>query len=206
MSLVISQATLKAFASKCDTAALAPALEAARNANAIDNARRLTHFMGQIYQESLGLTHLVENLDYSVERLMQVWPKRFPTAASATPYAHNPPALANNVYGNRLGNTAPDDGWRYRGRGLIQLTGKSNYTDAAGWSGLDLVANPDLAAQPAGAAQIAAAFWVHKGLNPIADQTDETAAIRQETKLINGGTLGLPERTAAIHRAAQIWS
>jgi len=206
MSLTITEATLKAFASGCDAGQLAPALEAARAAHGLNTARRLCHFMGQIYHESGGLTRLIENLDYSAKRLTQVWPKRFPNLATAAPYAHNPPALANNVYGGRFGNTAPDDGWRYRGRGFIQLTFKDNYKDASGWSGLDLVADPDLAGAPAGASTIAAAFWAHKGLNAVADGADETAAIRQETLAINGGTLGLDERKAAIARAEKIWS
>ena len=206
MSLEISPTSLKKFASGCDAASVAPALQAACARYAIDNARRLTHFLGQVYHESGGFTRLTENLDYRAERLMQVWPKRFPTLQRAAPYAHNPPALANYVYGGRLGNTAPEDGWRYRGRGFIQLTGKDNYRAASKWSGLKLLENPEQAAEFPGAAMIAAAFWVDRGLNAVADGADQDAAIKQETTLINGSTLGLPERKAAIVRAAAIWT
>ena len=205
MALVITEQTLKKFASGSDAGALAAALESACQARAINTAARLCQFLGQIYHESGGLIRTHENLDYRAERLVQVWPKRFPTIASAAPYAHNPPALANLVYGGRLGNTAPDDGWRYRGRGFIQLTGKANYKDASSWSGLDLVGDPELAAAPDGAAAIAAAFWVHKGLNAVADGPGEKAAIREETRLINGPKLlGLAEREAAVARAHAI--
>jgi putative chitinase len=206
MALTITEAALKEFASNCDGAAIAPALDAACAKQQINTSRRLTHFLGHLYHESRGFTRVTENLDYRAERLMEVWPKRFPTLQRAAAYAHNPPALANLVYGGRYGNTDSEDGWRYRGRGFIQLTFKANYADAAGWSGLDLVAHPELAAEYAGAAVIAAAFWVHKGLNAVAEGTDEDVAIEEETRRINGGTLGLPERIAAIRRAARIWA
>jgi putative chitinase len=121
MSLSITDVMLKKFASLCDSAKIAPALDAACTQYAINTARQLTHFLGHVYHESGGFVRLHENLDYRAERLMEVWPKRFPTLQSAAPYAHNPPALANSVYAGRLGNTAPDDGWRYCGRGFIQI-------------------------------------------------------------------------------------
>ncbi|MDQ0463052.1 putative chitinase [Caulobacter ginsengisoli] len=206
MALTIDAASLKAFSPACDAAGLAPAFQAACDARQINTARRITHFLGQIYVESGGFTRLVENLNYKAARLVQVWPSRFPNIAAATPFAGNPEALANKVYGGRMGNTAPGDGWKYRGRGFIQLTGKSNYTAASTWSGLDLVGNPDQAAAETGAAQIAAAFWANNGLNAIADGADETAAIKAETLKINGGLNGLAERTAAITKAKGIWS
>lgn len=206
MSLTITIPTLKKFAANaCDANLLPQALEDACNARGINNRARRTHFLGHLHHESGGLHRIIENLDYRAARLMQVWPKRFPTIAAAAPYSHNPPALANLVYGKRLGNTDPGDGWRYRGRGLIQLTGKANYADASKWCGIDLVAHPELAADPVSAAKIAAAFWSHKGLNPIAD-ADDGDAIKRETKIINGGTLGLAERMAAIALAKSIWA
>lgn len=205
MALMIDEKTLRKFASRCQADQVAPGLEAARIKYDINSARRVTHWLGHLYHESGGFTRLFESLDYRAERLMQVWPSRFPTLSSAAPYAHNPTALANYVYGKRLGNSGPNDGWTYRGRGYIQLTGKANYRAASAWSGVDLVENPQQAGEFDGAAEIAAAFWAHKGLNAVADQPDEAAAIRAETKIINGGLLGLEERKAAIARARAIW-
>ena len=206
MGLEITDITLKKFASGCDAKSIAPALKTACAKYKINTAGRLTHFLGHLYHESGGLQRLTENLDYRAARLVEVWPKRFPTVEKAAPYAHNPPALANLVYGGRYGNTAPDDGWRYRGRGFIQLTFKDNYRAASKWSGLDLVNEPEQAADFEGAARIAAAFWVDRDLNEVADGPSEAAAIQEETKRINGGLKGLAERKAAIARAQQIWS
>jgi len=116
-------------------------------------------FIGQILHESTGLTRLSEDLHYGAPRLMEVWPSRFPTLASATPFARNPEKLANKVYGGRMGNTEPGDGWLYRGRGPIQLTGKNNYRRVGALVGQDLVGIPDLAAQPRFALEIAIAWW-----------------------------------------------
>lgn len=98
---------------------------------------RLQHFMAEIAVESAGLTRLEENLSYSAARAHAVFPSRFSTVASAAPYAHNPQAFANKVYGGRLGNVQPNDGWFYRGGGLLQTTGRENYK-AAGFQ-----TNPD---------------------------------------------------------------
>lgn len=122
----------------------------------LDEARRrgtqlyhLAAILAEAYHETGGRMQPVEeNLNYSARRMGQVWPKRFPTTASAQPYAGNPRALANKVYGGRLGNVAPDDGWRYRGRGLAQITGRANY------SKFGLAANPDAASDMAMAVRI----------------------------------------------------
>lgn len=117
-------------------------------------------FVGQILHESAGLTRMQENLHYSsAARLMQVWPTRFLTLADAQTCANNPEKLANRVYGGRMGNTLPGDGWLYRGRGPIQLTGKDNYRRVGGLVGQDLLGIPDLAAQPRFALEIAIAWW-----------------------------------------------
>jgi putative chitinase len=105
-------------------------------------------FLGQVLHESGLLSRLEEDLNYSAQRLTQVWPNRFPDISAAQPYAHNPEALANNVYYKRLGNSERGDGWRYRGRGLIQVTGKSNYAAVCRATQLDCLNNPDLLAQP----------------------------------------------------------
>lgn len=97
----------------------------------IDTPARVAHFLAQVGVESGGLARVEENLSYSAERLMTVWPSRFKTLAAAQAYARNPEALANKVYGGRMGSTQPGDGWRYRGRGLKQLTGRNNYKEYA---------------------------------------------------------------------------
>lgn len=114
-----------------------------------NDARWLAYILATAHHETgARFAPVEENLNYSAKRLTQVWPKRFPTIAAAAPYANNPQALANKVYGGRLGNTAPDDGWRYRGRGLVQVTGKDNYAK------YDLADNPDAASQNEAAAHI----------------------------------------------------
>ena len=99
---------------------------------------RAEHFLAQVLHESGGLLRLVENLNYTAERLVEVWPSRFPTLEAAEPFAHNAHALANQVYGGRMGNTDPEDGWRYLGRGLLQLTGRASYTKVGAALGIDL--------------------------------------------------------------------
>lgn len=185
----------------------------------IRDNRTLRHFMAQLHVESAGFTRLEENLNYSALRLTQVWPKRFPTTAAANPFARNPRALANKVYGGRMGNTGTNDGYLYRGGGWIQLTGKNNYVAASKWTGLDLVKNPDLARTIKVASQIACDFWRTNGLTAIvakdADEkvvatladlmANENDDAEQATRKINGGTHGLADRKSLLRTAAQIW-
>ena len=153
--------------------------------------RRVDHFLAQILHESGGLTVLNENLTYTTpERLMAVWPARFPTVDSATPYLRNPRALANLVYGGRMGNTEPDDGWEYHGRGLTQLTGKANYRRIGTLLGVDLVAVPELVLTADWCLPVAGAFWVSARASVPADLDD----LRGVTKAINGGLTGLKDR------------
>jgi len=119
-----------------------------------------------------------------------VWPKRFANAAVAAPLARNPQALANRVYGLRMGNTAPDDGWRYRGRGVFQLTGKSNYRAASDALGQDFVASPDVVAQPVAAALTAGWYWDKSGCS----EALAAGGIDSVTRAINGGMTGAAER------------
>jgi putative chitinase len=165
---------------------------------------RLAHFLAQGSVETMGFTRFEENLNYTAERIHEVWPSRFPTVAAAAPYAHNPQALAEKVYGGRNGNSAPGDGWRYRGRGP-GLTGKANY--AAALTGHDLVANPDLAADPALTPLILAGYWGARGLNDFADRDDLLAVSRG----INLGSphatatpVGLDDRRRALARAKAV--
>lgn len=148
----------------------------------------LDDFLGQVLHESLMLERLEEGLSYSADRLCQVWPKRFPSLADAQPYARNPEALANKVYGGRLGNTQPGDGYRFRGRGALQVTGRDNYAVVGKTLGLDLVGNPDLLAQPAIALRASIAWWERN----IPDSA--MGDIVRVTKGVNGGTVGLDHR------------
>lgn len=167
---------------------------------------RQAAFLAQVLLESSEFHQLQESLNYSAERLRQVWPQRFPNDATAADYSHHPEKLANNVYANRMGNgdEASGDGWAYRGRGLIQLTGRDNYASFSKAMGIDAVADPDLLQQPAGATMSAAWFWQSKGLNELADHTggsDADTAFVALTKRINGGTNGLPQRRDYWRRA-----
>lgn len=147
----------------------------------------LSDFLPTILVESMHLERMEENLSYSAERIVEVWPSRFPTVNDARPYARNPEALANKVYGGRIGNIAPGDGWRYRGRSPIQITGRANYERVGDLMGQNLVGIPDLLSQPRFALEACIAWWEDK----IPDSMlGETTAIR---KRVNGGTLGLAE-------------
>lgn len=150
---------------------------------------RQAHFLAQLAHES-ALMPQEENLNYSAQRLCQVWPNRFPTLAVAQQCAYNPVALANKVYGGRLGNTAPGDGHRFRGRGLIQLTGRANYALYGPLVGVDLVAQPELLLRYDVSALVAGAYWERHACNALADRDD----LEGITRKINGGTNGLADR------------
>jgi putative chitinase len=185
---------------RCPDAVLwATALNAAMERFDIDTPARVAAFLAQIAHESNDCRNVIENLNYSAKRLVVVWPRRFPTLESALPYAGQPERLANLVYANRLGNgeVASGDGWRFRGRGLIQLTGRTNYRIAGFATQLDLEWNPDQAAEPVPAALTAAHFWSSRGLNALADdRTDDDDAedFTRITVAINGGRNGLVDR------------
>lgn len=167
-----------------------------------DNALRLAHFMAQVLHESGGLCIIEENLSYTAKRLMVIWPKRFPTLESARPFEKNPQALANKVYGGRMGNSDPDDGWRYIGRGLLQITGRESYARYGTRLGCDLVGDPALASDPAWSLCIAAEEWTDKNCNNFADQ-DDIATI---TKRINGGLIGFDERKKWLVKTKKVWA
>lgn len=178
------RASLAAFAAQ------APALFARFGLDG--GPRRVPFFLAQVGHESAGLTVTEERLSYSPERLMAVWPRRFPTLASARACAGQPEKLASLVYADRMGNGPPEsgDGWRYRGRGYLQITGRDNYRALSGPTGIDLIADPDRAAAPDGALLVACAFWRTHGLNELSDTGDFTAVTRR----VNGGTVGLKDR------------
>lgn len=156
-------------------------------------------FIGQAGHESEHFTKLEEGLSYSAERLMKVWPKRFPTLESAQPYARNGRALANKVYGGRMGNREEksDDGFRFRGSGWLQLTGHDNFYHASKGCGVDFVMNPDLVRTPQYAAMTAGWFWATHKCNEIAESQDWVKL----TKVINGGDIGLKDRIAHTEQA-----
>lgn len=158
----------------------------------IDTPEERAAFVSQLAHESAEFTRLSENLNYSAERLAQVWPSRFRDPEVARRYARNPERLANLVYANRLGNgpESSGDGWRYRGRGPIQLTGRDNYRRCGAALGVDLVADPDLLFEPPTGVRSALWFWRVRGL----DRVDDDGDVLDETRLVNGGTHGLAER------------
>jgi putative chitinase len=163
---------------------------------------RQAAFIGQSAHESNNFKTLEENLNYRPESLMKTWPSRFPDLPTAMKYAHNPEAIANKVYGGRMGNGVEEsnDGWKYHGRGLIQLTGKENYANCGSGIGVDLLSNPGLLTDPKYAALSAGWFWNKKGLNALADSGDYETM----TKRINGGLIGLDDRKAKITKAISV--
>ncbi|MBN3810147.1 glycoside hydrolase family 19 protein [Paraburkholderia sp. Ac-20347] len=174
----------------------------------IDTPARLAAFLAQVLHESNHCRTLTENLHYSAPRLRQVWPSRFPSDEIAESCAGNPEKLANKVYSGRLGNgdESSGDGWNYRGRGLIQLTGRSNYARCAAGLDADLLGSPEQLETPEGAARSAAWFWSEAKLNDLADaQADERdQAFLQITKRINGGTVGHEARVALWRKAQSV--
>ena len=166
----------------------------------ISTPLRRAAFIGQCAHESGNFKKLEENLNYSPERLMQVWPSRFPDMATAVKYAHQPQLLANKVYAGRMGNTQEGDGYAYRGRGLIQMTGKDMYANCGSGIGVDLIGSPDRLLDPKYAALSAGWFWNKKGLNALADSQDYETI----TKRINGGLNGLDDRKTKIAKAISV--
>ncbi|HEX9171680.1 MAG TPA: lytic enzyme [Telluria sp.] len=174
-----------------------------------DSARRVAHFIGQVLHESQALTVESENLHYSRERLVAVWPSRFLPLGPLEPalYARNPRKLANLVYGGRMGNVGRDDGFLYRGRGMLQLTGRDGYARVTrivrrrAPRAPDFVADPDAVLNPAWCLHAAAATWDDKDCNALADLDD----VAQLTRRINGGAHGLAQRAEWFRCAGEIW-
>lgn len=167
----------------------------------IDTRLRIAHFLAQVVHESTRMSRVEENMNYSAERLLAVFPRYFRDPDEARAYARQPERIGSRVYGGRMGNgdEASGDGYRYRGRGLIQLTGKQNYQTFADWVGEDVVAAPELVAERY-AAQSAVFFWSSRDLNPLADIDDLTTITRR----INGGLNGFEDRFQLLERA-KVW-
>ena len=168
--------------------------------NKIETKKEIAEFCAQCAHESAGFRRLIENLNYSAEALARVWPSRFSEAGSpnalARGIARNPEKIANYAYANRMGNGSPDsgDGWKYRGRGIIQLTGKNNYQAAQDALGIQCVENPDMVSGLECAARVAVWFWV-------ANKCGKAPSFEAQTKIINGGLKGLDDRKARLARA-----
>jgi putative chitinase len=159
-------------------------------------------FIGQCSHECGNFRLLEENLNYKAATLMKLWPRRFPTLEKANEYSGNPKKIANSVYSSRMGNRDENsgDGFRFRGRGIIQLTGHSSYFHCGKALGVDFVGNPDLVSSPKYAALSGGWFWSTHNLNSPADALDYTKV----TKIINGGTIGLDDRIKHVQQALAV--
>jgi putative chitinase len=215
--MIITPVQLLRITPRCpDTIAWAAALNEAMREFAIETLLQAAHWLAQIAHESAEFTRLVENLNYTTpERIVAVWPTRFwlPSAAQPTcpsnkrdarAFVRAPVLLASYVYAGRNGNghESSGDGWNYRGRGPIQLTGRSNYARAAQALSLPLIETPEIVIDPDVGARVAAWFWADKRLGPLAD-LNELVAI---TKRINGGTHGLEDRRRYLETAMRVLS
>jgi putative chitinase len=161
----------------------------------INNPLRLSHFLSQCGHESGNFRLTQENLNYSAKGLVGIFKKYFPTEAVATQYQRNPQKIANRVYASRMGNgdEASGEGFKFRGRGYIQLTGKTNYSAFDKTVEDDILATPDLVATKYPLLS-AAWFWSKNGLNTIADGGSTDEVVTKATKRVNGGTIGLADR------------
>lgn len=168
----------------------------------INTPRRVAMFIAQCAHESGGFKFLKENLNYKAASLMKVWPRYFPTQEIANQYAGKQEMIANRAYGGRMGNgpEATGDGWRFCGRGLIQLTGRNNYQNFADSIETPVEDIPAYLQTFEGAVQSACWFWETNRLNTWSDQGD----VLTVTKKINGGTLGLADRTKHYQHALHI--
>lgn len=156
---------------------------------------RLSHFLGQCAHESGNFKFISENLNYSTKGLIATFPKYFKQPGLAEAYSRNPERIASRVYANRMGNGAEGtaDGWKFRGRGYIQLTGKSNYSSFDAFVNENILLDPDLVAKKY--PLLSAGWFFHKNkLNTISDKGMNEQVILELTKRINGGTNGLQDR------------
>lgn len=163
----------------------------------IDSPLLVAHVMAQISHECGAGHDVIENMNYSAQRMMQVWPSRFKSLAQAAPYAHNPRLLANKVYNGRMGNViGTDDGWNFRGRGGSQTTGREGYERVQQQTGLPVVTNPDILIDPKHFLECAVSDFINCGCLPYAKADD----IRSVTKRLNGGYIGLQDRVVWLSK------
>lgn len=182
-------------------AAYLPHLVAAMEEFHITTPARGAAFLAQVCHESNGLRSWVESLNYRADRLMQVWPRHFPTQLAAKRCAGHPERIANRVYAGRMGNgpEASGDGWRYRGRGPLQVTGRASYRQCGRRLCLPLEAEPDRVSTPETGFRVAGAYWSDRCLNALADAGDFEAITRK----INGGITGQAQRLALYRQAEE---
>ena len=168
----------------------------------INTPLRVAHFIAQCAHESGNFVFIKENLNYRADSLMKTFKRYFPTLELAQQYEKKPEKIANRVYANRMGNSdeASGDGWRYCGRGLIQLTGKDNYTFFAGSLGISVEDASEYLATFEGAAQSACWYWEQNNLNRFADAND----VKGLTRAINGGYIGLEDRQKHTEHALHV--
>lgn len=163
----------------------------------INSSLLVAHLMAQISHECGAGHDIIENLSYSAARMTQVWSSRFPSTASAEPYAHNPQKLANKVYNGRMGNRiGSNDGWNFRGRGGSQTTGREGYERVKKQTGLDVISDPDILIRPATFLECATSDFINCGCFPYAKEDNITMV----TKRLNGGLIGINERKAWLVR------
>jgi len=168
----------------------------------VNTPKRIAHFLSQIGHESGGFKIAVENLNYTAARLMEVWPRRFPNMDIARQYERNPQKLGNFVYANRMGNgnAASGDGYRFRGRGLLQLTGRSMYRGVKDLTGLELEEHPEIAEHVPHALEIAGGAWKFDKV----DRLSENASVEDYTQRINGGQTGIADRRRRFAKVKEI--
>lgn len=204
--MILTKDTLvKIFPNAVETSLGIDAVVAALN-NAFsklgDGPRRVPMFIAQTGEESNEYRSFTENLNYSWEALMHVFPSHFSSQDDAMNYHRQPEKIANRIYANRLGNgdEASGDGWKYRGRGFIQITGMNNYEICGDSLGIDLVSNPDYLCSLPGAVDSAVWYWNIRDINKWADIDD----VRECTHLINGGLMGLNFRQSSYDLSKQL--
>ena len=202
MSSILTLSQLKQMVKNPHTDHWYAALEQLLDDYEINTPQRVAAFVAQCAHESGNFVFIKENLNYKAASLMKTFSKYFPTADIAAQYANKPERIANRVYANRMGNgdEASGDGWRYCGRGLIQLTGKDNYTFFAGSMDIPVEEAAEYLATFEGAAQSACWFWETNNLNRYADSGD----IKGLTRAINGGYIGLEDRISHYEHALHV--
>jgi putative chitinase len=205
VSSLISRA-ISAAAPRADNAVWTSALTVPMAHYGITTIRRIAMFIGQVTEESGFFRSLEEDLHYNATRLCEVWPNRFPNLQAADPYVMHPDRLANKVYAGRLGNgdEASGDGWKYRGRGLIQITGRAHYEDLAKVE--PNAADPDWLLTPDGAAASACWFWASEPGEPNLNAMADAWEITRVTERVNGALTGLPNRQTACAAALRACS
>lgn len=201
-AFTIDSAVLQAVVPSAAAQFLAPVEETCRSFQ-ITTPLRLAHFLAQTAHESARYTALVENLNYGAAGLLATWPSRF-DAATAAAFARQPERIANRVYADRMGNgpEVSGDGWRFRGRGILQVTGRASYRAIGEFLGEDLETEPDLLSTPRLAALAAGWYWSARGINALCDIDDAVAV----TEAVNGGRHGLEQRLELLGQVKAVLS